>query len=77
MIDATEAHQPKDRPDAASAAAKPVCRRLFSIEQAAAFARVPVEQLWDWIMTRKLEAYPLEGGMRIDEVELADLLSAR
>jgi hypothetical protein len=76
MIHGTEAHQATDRPPGAGGA-NPVCRRLFSIEQAAAFARVPVEQIWNWIMTRKLEAYPLEGGMRIDEVELADLLSAR
>jgi hypothetical protein len=78
MTYGTEAHQATDRPVAARAAGQPVCRRLFSIEQAAAFARVPVEQIWHWIMTRKLKAYRLYyGRVRIDEVELADLLSAR
>jgi hypothetical protein len=78
MIYGTEAHQAADWPVAAGAAAKRVCHRLFSLEQAAAVARVPVEQIWHWIMTRKLEAYRLTAGrVRIDEFELADLLSAR
>jgi hypothetical protein len=66
------------RTEDAGAAAKRVCRRLFSVEQAAAFARVPVKQIWHWIMTGKLVAYRMSAGrVRIDEVELADLLSAR
>jgi hypothetical protein len=56
-------------------AAKPICRRLFSTHQAADFAGVPVRLIHKWIKTRKLEAYDLEGGIRIDEVELADCIS--
>ena len=77
MTYGTEAHQATERP-ADARCAKPVCRRLFSVEQAAEFAGVPVEQIWCWIMTGKLEAYCLYAGrVRIDEVELATLLSAR
>ena len=60
----------------AAAAAKPVCRRLFSIDQAADFAGVPVQEIYRWIKARKLEAYVLQGGIRIDEVELADCVSS-
>jgi excisionase family DNA binding protein len=77
MIYGTEAHQATERPVDAGATL-PVCRRLFSVEQAAEFAGVSVEQIWRWVMTGKLEAYRLYAGrVRIDEVELADLLSAR
>jgi excisionase family DNA binding protein len=77
MAYGTEAHQATERPvDAGSA--EPVCRRLLSVEQAAEFAGVSVEQIWLWITTGKLKAYRLYAGrVRIDEVELADLLSAR
>jgi hypothetical protein len=57
------------------AAANPICCRLFSIDQAAEFAGEPVQLICNWIMTRKLEAYDLDGGLRIDEVELADCIS--
>lgn len=60
----------------AGAAAKPICRRLFSIHQAADFADVPDQWIYKWIKTRKLEAYVLAGGIRIDEVELADCVSS-
>jgi excisionase family DNA binding protein len=59
-----------------AAAAKPVCRRLFSIDQAADFAGVPVQWIYRWIKARNLEAYVLQGGIRIDEVELADCVSS-
>jgi len=58
------------------AAAKPVCRRLFTIDQAADFAGVPVQEIYRWIKARKLEAYVLQGGIRIDELELADCISS-
>jgi hypothetical protein len=38
------------------AAANPICRRLFSIDQAAEFAGEPVQLIRRWIKTRKLEA---------------------
>jgi Helix-turn-helix domain len=60
----------------AGAAAKSICHRLFSIRQAADVAGVPVQGIYWWIKTRKLEAYALEGGIRIDEVELADCISS-
>jgi hypothetical protein len=56
-------------------AANPICRRLFSIDQAAEFAGVPVRLIRRWIKTRKLEAYVLKGGIRVDDVELADCIS--
>jgi hypothetical protein len=67
----TERRQATDRPDdAGPAAAKSICHRLFSIEQAAEFARVPVQQICHWIMTGELEAYRLHAErIRIDEVE--------
>jgi hypothetical protein len=78
MIYGTEARHATDRPADAGAAAQPVCYRLFSVEQAAEFAGAPVEQIWRWIITGKLELHPVYAGrLRIDEVELADLLSAR
>jgi hypothetical protein len=60
----------------AGAAVNPICHRLFSIDQAAEFAGVPARLILRWIKTRKLEAYDLEGGIRIDEVELADCISS-
>ena len=68
--------KPTDRPQRAEAAATPICRRLFTIQQAADFAGVPVERICHWIRTRKLEGYVLAGGIRIDEVELADCISS-
>jgi hypothetical protein len=65
-----------DAANQAGAAAEPICRRLFSIHQAADFAEVPVQWIYSWIKTRKLEAYVLAGGIRIDEVELADCISS-
>ena len=64
-------------PDRAGTAAKPICRRLFDVGQAADFAGVPVQVICRWIRMGKLEAYHLGGGrFRIDEVELADLISS-
>lgn len=64
------------RPDRAETAAKPVCCRLFDVEQAADFAGVPVRVIFRWIRMGKIEAHHLGGGrVRIDEVELADLIS--
>ena len=65
-----------DRADEAGAAVPPICRRLFSIQQAADFAGVPVQWICHWIKTRKLEAYVLAGGLRVDEVELAGCISS-
>jgi excisionase family DNA binding protein len=66
-----------DRPEVESGAAPPRCWRLFSIEQAADFAGVPVQQIFRWIRIGKLEAYHLGGGrVRIDEMELADCISS-
>ena len=64
-----------DRAEHAGAAAKPICCRLFTIQQAADSAGVPVQWICGWIKMRKLEAYVLAGGIRIDEVELADCIS--
>ena len=66
---------PADRPEVGSVT-PPICRRLFSINQAADFAAVPVSQICRWIRIGKLEAHRLGGRVRIDEVELADCLSA-
>jgi Helix-turn-helix domain len=63
--------------EADHAAAEPICRRLFTIEQAAEFAGVSVRHIWRWIMTGKLEELLLEGGTRLDEVELTKLLSGQ
>lgn len=57
--------------------AEPICRRLFTIEQAAEFARVPGHWLCDWIMAGELKEYRLEGGARIDEVDLENFMSGR
>jgi hypothetical protein len=65
-----------DRVEHAGAAPDPICHRLFNIQRAADFADVPVQRICNWIRTRKLEAYVLAGGIRIDEVELADCISA-
>jgi len=65
-----------DRAKDAGAVAPPICRRLFTIEQAADFAGVPVRVICRWIKTRKLETHLLGSRVRIDEVELADLLTS-
>ena len=54
-----------------------VPRRLFTIQQAAGVADVPVERISHWIVARKLRVYRLLGGLRIDELDLADFLSRR
>ena len=59
------------------AASEPICCRLLTIEQAAEFAGVSIRHIWRWIMTGKLEELLLEGGTRIDEVELTKLLCGR
>jgi excisionase family DNA binding protein len=65
------------RPEVESGVAPPDCWRLFSLQQAADFAGVPVQQILRWIRIGKLEAYHLGGGrVRVDELELADCLSA-
>jgi excisionase family DNA binding protein len=58
----------------AGAVAASICHRLFSIEQAADFAGVPVQVIRCWIRMGKLEAYRLGGRVRVDEIELVDLL---
>jgi hypothetical protein len=63
-----------DHTEHAGADAKPICRRLFTIAQAADGAGVPVQVICSLINSCKLEAYVLAGGVRIDGVELADLL---
>ena len=60
----------------AGAAAKSICHRLFSIRQAADVVGVPVQWIYELIKARKLEAYVLQGGIRIDELELADCVSS-
>jgi excisionase family DNA binding protein len=66
-----------DRPGVEGATAPPNCWRLFSIQQAADFAGVPIQQILRWIRIGKLEAYHLgDGRVRVDELELADCLSA-
>lgn len=53
------------------------CRRLFSIEQAARNAGVPLEIILRWIRTGRLELYRVRGGqLRIDEVELDECLAS-
>ena len=68
--------KPAERPKRAEAAAGPICRRLLTIQQAADVAGVPVDRICHWVRTRKLEAYVLAGGVRIDEIELADCISS-
>jgi len=66
-----------DRVEHADAAAKPICRRLFSIEQAPDLADVAVQVIHRWIRMGELELYDLGGGrLRIEEVELADLITS-
>ena len=66
-----------DWPEVEGGIVPPNCWRLFSIQQAADFAGVPVRQILRWIRIGKLEAYRLCGGrVRIDELELADCLSS-
>lgn len=65
--------RPEDRPFTDP----PICRRLFSIDQAADVAERPVHEICRWIRTGKLKAYHLGGGrVRIDEVELAECISS-
>jgi excisionase family DNA binding protein len=60
-----------DRPADGGATAPSICRRLFSIEQAADFAGVPVQEIWRRIRMGKLKVYHLGGGrVRIDEADL-------
>jgi hypothetical protein len=58
-----------------AAAPNPICHRLFTIQEAADFAGVPVQSICCWIKTRKLEPYVLAGGIRIDELKLAECMS--
>jgi hypothetical protein len=73
MTERTKPSRATDRTEHAGADAKPICRRLFTIAQAAELAGVPVQAICSLINARKLEAYVLAGGVRIDEVELAAL----
>jgi excisionase family DNA binding protein len=51
---------------------------MFTIDQAADFAGVSVNQIRCWLIARKLDAYDLGGGrVRIDEAELVDFLSSQ
>jgi excisionase family DNA binding protein len=66
-----------DRPEVEGGVAPPNCWRLFSIQQAADFAGVPVQQILRWIRIGKVEAYHLGGGrVRIYELDLTELLRA-
>lgn len=66
-----------DRSEDGGATAPPVCLKMFTIDQAADFASVSVDKIRGWLLTRKLEQYDLGGGrIRIDELELADLLTS-
>ena len=66
-----------DRPEDGGAAAPPICRRLFSFEQAADVTKKPVQEICRWIRIGKLKAYHLgDGRVRIDEVELAECISS-
>jgi hypothetical protein len=64
----------RPRPDRGGVTDPPICRRLFSIKQAADFAGVQVSEICHWIESRGLEAYVLNGQVRLDEVELANWL---
>jgi hypothetical protein len=78
MICRTKPDQTTHRVEDEETAAKRICHRLFSIEQAADFACMPVERICHWIMIGKLREYRVHRGrIRIDELELTDLLSAR
>ena len=56
----------------------PTVRRLFDIEQAADFARVPVQEIHYQIRTGKLQVYQLGGGrVRIDEADLLASIEPR
>ena len=56
-------------------ATKRVCRKMFTIDQAADFAGVSTDKIRYWLITRKLEGYDLGGfRIRIDEEELTELL---
>jgi hypothetical protein len=72
-----EPRQAENHDRNAETAAKRICHRLFTFEQASDFADEPIQQIWRWIITRQLQAYRLTGGDRIDELELAELLSTR
>jgi excisionase family DNA binding protein len=73
----TKPRHAADRADKTGTTAAPICRRLFTIEQAADVRGVPAHEIRQLIMNRALPAYRLAGGIRIDEVELAELLSTR
>jgi excisionase family DNA binding protein len=74
----TEPRHTTDRREDARAAPKPICYRLFCIEQAAEVSETSIQQICHWIMAGELHAYRVHGGrFRIDEVELAELLSAQ
>jgi hypothetical protein len=78
MTGRTRYRRATDRVEHANPAADPICRRLFSIEEAADFAEVAVQVIHRWIRMGDLELYDLGGGrVRIDEVELADLSRLR
>lgn len=70
----TEGHHASDRRRAGTAL--PHCRRLFTAEQAAEHAAVPVQMIHLWIAAGKLRAHRLDGGRRIDELDLADFLAS-
>lgn len=73
MIAAIDATTVPD-PDADGA---PRCRRLFSVEQAAAHSGVLPKWVSHWIRTGRLESYRVRGGqLRIDEVELDECLAS-
>ena len=56
----------------------PTVRRLFTIEQAADVSEKPVQEICRRVRIGRLKVYHLGGGrIRIDEAELADLISSR
>ena len=59
-----------------SATTPPRCRRLLSPEQAARASGEPIKVIRRWVAEGELKAYQVaDGQIRIDEVELAELLS--
>jgi excisionase family DNA binding protein len=59
-----------------SATTPPRCRRLLSLEQAARASGKPIEVIRRLVADGELEAYEVaHGQIRIDEAELAELLS--
>jgi hypothetical protein len=51
------------------------CDRL-NIEQAADFTPMPLQQICEWAIAHKLDAHRVCTGFRLDELGLADLVSA-